>query len=524
MTAACAEPRRVLILTAEVGEGHLAAGRALEEGLLDHPGVEVITLDGLGFLGRLAPRIIRDGYRRQLSAAPWTYNPMYRAWRSVKPLREVGRWVLYRAGRRRLHELEARLRPAVVVSTHPALTAALGGMRRRGELEATLCATIVDLAGDPLWVDRGVDRHLVMHPVQIPWVERHTGRRTAVAVLPLVAARFHAPRRPAIARAALGLPAQGSVVLVSGGGWGVGSLAEATEAACAVGAGTVIVLSGRNDRAAAALHARFDGDPRVRILGFVDHVDELMRAADVIVHGTGGMTSLEAIACGCPLIAFGTRLAHVREHDRTLARLGLCRVADDHHGLEAALTSALSGTLTSAVATTVVPSLDAAGAVLGALRAAEPHDPLVSTSWTARERASRLPEPSVTSPRATREVHSGAPRELSGAAPMSRPSATDTSTWTAKPMGAPRVTASRPSAVISGGRPAAPAAAHATALAHDPEWTASASNCVASPLQAKQSPASSGAAGPAGRRRASSQLSEIPAAGASSDCSATPEL
>ncbi len=362
--------RRVLILTADVGEGHLAAGRALRDGLLGCHDVTVTLEDGLRCLAPSSRRIIRDGYHCQLRAAPWSYNVLYRVWCRATPVRTLGGWLLYRGARRRLAALIARERPAVVVSTHPALTAALGRMRRRGELPAALCATIVDLAGDPLWCDRGVDRHLV-HPIAIPWVERHAGRGRAVAVRPLVAPRFLVPRSRASARALLGLPATGTIVLVSGGGWGVGALDEAADAACAAGADTVIVLAGREERVADSLRERLGADPRIRVLGFVEHIDVLMRAADAIIHSTGGMTSLEAIASGCPLIAFGTRLAHVQEHDRTLARLGLCRIADDRTSLQAALVAQFTEGSPAADpgAHTAVPSLDAAGAVVALLPA-----------------------------------------------------------------------------------------------------------------------------------------------------------
>src|ERR1700735_2849012 len=88
---------RILILSADVGEGHIAAARALEEGLLELDGATVVREDGLRCLGRCARRLIRDGYRRQLSCAPESYNRLYTLWRRVRVLRVVGARLLYRA-------------------------------------------------------------------------------------------------------------------------------------------------------------------------------------------------------------------------------------------------------------------------------------------------------------------------------------------------------------------------------------------------------------------------------------------
>jgi len=321
----------------------------------------VVHEDGLRCLGRLARRLIRDGYRRQLRSAPDSFNRLYLLWRRHAVLRAAGARLLYRAGRRRLGRRVRALRPDVVVSTHPALTAALGRMRRRGQLRSVLCATITDLTDNPMWCDQGTDLHVVMDPIAIPWVERHAGVGSAVAVRPLISPRFRRAADAAQAREALGLPAHGSVVVVSGGGWGVGALDAGVAGALAGGADHVIALAGRNPAAAERLCARFGDEPRVRVLGFTDRMPELLRVADALVHGTGGMTSLEAVECGCPVIAFGTRLPHVEEHNRALEELGLCTVVRD----EAALADAIAEAVRRGRRVAVAAEAPVAGAPVG---------------------------------------------------------------------------------------------------------------------------------------------------------------
>jgi len=367
-------PLQILILSADVGEGHVAAARALEEGLLERDGASVVHEDGLHCLGWCARRIIRDGYRRQLNRAPDSYNRLYTLWRSVPALRAFGGRMLYRAGHRRLGRRVRALRPDVVVSTHPALTAALGRMRRRGQLRAVLCATITDLTDNPMWCDPGTDIHVVMDPIAIPWVERHAGAGSAVAVRPLISPRFRRPADAMDARRALELPAQGSLVVVSGGGWGVGALDVGVRAALAAGADQIVALAGRNAAAEAELMRAFAGEPRVRVLGFTDRMPELLRAADALVHGTGGMTSLEAVECGCPVIAFGTRLAHVEEHNRALEELGLCTVVRDEPALGEAIAEAVRRGRTEPAprADVAEPRADAAAVVMAAVARVRP--------------------------------------------------------------------------------------------------------------------------------------------------------
>jgi processive 1,2-diacylglycerol beta-glucosyltransferase len=328
---------RVLVLSADVGEGHVAAARALSEGLRALGTVDVVERDGLSAFGPVTRHLIRDGYRWQLRWAPWTYATGYWLFTRLAPARALGAWGLSAAGQRRLRRLVRREAPDVVVTTHPALTCALGRMRLRRRLAVPLCAAITDLADYRLWSHRGADLHLVMHEHAVAPVERFAGAGSAALVRPLVAARFLEPADRATARRRLGLPVEGRLVTVSGGGWGIGDLPGAVETSLACDDTTVVVLAGRNETLRATLVERYGVTSRVHVWGFTERMDELLRAADVAIHSTGGVTSLEALSCGCPLIGYGSSIGHIRVHNRTMAALGLITVADTRAQLASAL-------------------------------------------------------------------------------------------------------------------------------------------------------------------------------------------
>src|SRR3954447_940881 len=320
---------RALVLSADVGEGHLAAARALGDELGRIEGMTVTECDGLAHFGVFGRHLIRAGYRFQLRYMPWSFSAMYWLVSHCPPARRLGAAALSRLGRRRLLRLVRRERPDIVVSTHPALTVVLGRMRLRRMLSTPLCATVTDLADYAFWAHPGADLHLVPHQVALAGVEHVAGSGSAALVRSLVAGRFLTPLDAGAARAELGLPEEGGVVAVSGGGWGVGDLAGGARAAIDAGAAVVVVLAGRDRELERALERRFAEDPRVRVWGFTDRMPELMRAVDALVHSTGGMTSLEALACGCPMVAYGTGVGHMGVHNGSLAALGLISLADN---------------------------------------------------------------------------------------------------------------------------------------------------------------------------------------------------
>jgi processive 1,2-diacylglycerol beta-glucosyltransferase len=321
----------VLVLSADVGEGHAAAARALAQQIEASPErAEVTVIDGLAAMGRLLRPVVEDGYRVQLRVMPWSYTVIYWLLEHVLPVRWLARRLLCTFGARPLARAINRYEPDVVVSTYPAVTVVLARLRRRGEISASAVATITDLTGLFFWAQPGIDMHLVMYGESMPSVERIAGEGSARLVGPLISAEFLEPRCATEARAELGLPEAGRMVLVSGGGWGVGDIAGAVgEFVRSPEVTSIVCLAGRNEQLERKLGRVFAQEPRVHVYGFTDKMPELLAAADVLVHSTGGVTCLEARAAGTPVVSYGLPVGHARLNTRAMAALDLLRLAND---------------------------------------------------------------------------------------------------------------------------------------------------------------------------------------------------
>jgi processive 1,2-diacylglycerol beta-glucosyltransferase len=324
-------PRRVLILSADVGEGHAAAARALARQLraAEQP-TEVTVIDGLAAMGRVLKPVVEDGYRVQLRFIPWTYTIVYGLLNHVRPVRAIATRLLCRFGSRPLALTIAEHEPDVVVSTYPAVTVVLARLRRVGEVTCPTVATITDLTGLFFWAQPGIDMHMVMYGESLSPVERIAGRDSVRLVQPLISDEFLQERCPLQARRALGLPEEGRMVVVSGGGWGVGDVEGAVREFIRVPeASSIVCLAGRNDQLANKLRRTFSSEPRVHVYGFTDRMPELLAAADVLVHSTGGVTCLEAMAAGTPVVSYGLPVGHARVNTRAMAALDIVRLAND---------------------------------------------------------------------------------------------------------------------------------------------------------------------------------------------------
>jgi UDP-glucose 4-epimerase len=331
------EPR-VLILTADIGEGHDLPARMIKADLeADAPDARVEIANGLEAMGRLHAAVIRGGSAIVFRWAHWMFDFQYWLVAKFAPTRWLAHHLMYAFGSRGLLQLIASHEPDVIVSTYPGVTAVLGMLRENRRLPIPVQSAITDLAGLRYWVHPGVDLHFVTHPESIEEVERLAGPGSVEWTRPPIAREFLMPRTRSDARAALDLPPHARVVLVSGGGWGIGDLEGAIRTALSDGDTLVACITGRNEAARERLEQRFGDNEQVRIIGFTEQMSDWMAAADAMVHATAGLTVLEAHIRGCPVVSYGFNAGHLRANNAAFERFGLAEVASSEHELESVL-------------------------------------------------------------------------------------------------------------------------------------------------------------------------------------------
>jgi UDP-N-acetylglucosamine:LPS N-acetylglucosamine transferase len=335
---------RVLVFSADIGEGHDLPARVLRDAILARrPDAEVVILDSLTTAGPVARALVRSGSELILGRLRGLFDVQYWLAARFPPTRALAARLTARLGRA-LVPAVADHGADVVVSTYPVATEALAAARARGRLAVPVVSAITDLAALRYWAHRGCDLHLVIHPESAAEIRAIAGPAARIApVRGLTTAAFETPADGASARVALGLPAGAPVVAVSGGGWAVGDLGGAVGAALEAAPGVhVLALCGRNAAVRRRLEARFAGRPEVRVLGFTDRMADVLAAADVLVHSTAGLTVLEALVRGTRVISYGWGVGHLRLNNRAYVRFGLADVVGDRRALAPAIRRGLA--------------------------------------------------------------------------------------------------------------------------------------------------------------------------------------
>jgi UDP-N-acetylglucosamine:LPS N-acetylglucosamine transferase len=303
---------RVVIVSARVGAGHDGAARELARRCRDR-GMAVDVVDVLDMLPGSLGRLLCDGYRRQLTVAPRTWDWLLAGLDRPFPA-AVARWCTRLASRRLAEVLDDSV--AFVMSTYPLATHAIAHLKARGRITAPLAVYLTDPSVHRLCVSPLAD--LTIAPNDTAARQAHDlGARRTIVTRPLVGNGF----RPAATtaerdrlRAELGLPADEPLALILAGSWGVGEVEETVADVAASGQAVPVVVCGQNE----ALRDRLADAGYRHVFGWVHAMPELMRACDVVVQNAGGLTTSEALASGLPVVTYRCLPGHGRSNAAVL--------------------------------------------------------------------------------------------------------------------------------------------------------------------------------------------------------------
>jgi UDP-N-acetylglucosamine--N-acetylmuramyl-(pentapeptide) pyrophosphoryl-undecaprenol N-acetylglucosamine transferase len=136
---------------------------------------------------------------------------------------------------------------------------------------------------------------------------------------------------PGEARSALRLPADGRVLLVMGGSLGSAALNEAVETnlEALLAAEDAYVVWQTGTRYHEAIARRVDDHPRLRLVEYIDRMDRVYAAADLVVCRAGALTCSELMVTGTPAVLVPSPNVvadHQTKNARSMERTGAARL------------------------------------------------------------------------------------------------------------------------------------------------------------------------------------------------------
>ena len=300
--------RRVLVLSASVGAGHLRAAEAVELALrqLD-PDAVVQNLDVLELTGATFRRLYGRAYLDLVSKAPHVLGYFYDLLDRPPSPRHKGDRLRLLVERLNLRKLIRFLRSEtwdVIVNTHFLPAEIIASLRRKGELKTPQLTATTDFETHRLWVNQPCDHYFTATEEGAVNL-RHWGvpaEDVTVTGIPIHPA-FAQPVERAECLARLGLSGDRPVVLQLAGGFGVGPVEKLYQALLDIQTPLeLVVVAGRNEKLKKRLETvEVPQRHRARVQGFTTEMDQWMAAADVVLSKPGGLTTSETLARGAAM-------------------------------------------------------------------------------------------------------------------------------------------------------------------------------------------------------------------------------
>ena len=303
------EPRRILVLSASAGAGHLRAAEAVESACRRlYPAAEVKNVDTLTLTPKPFRRVYGQGYLDFVNHAPNLLGILYdRTNRPPKgPWVDKVRLALDRLNTREFVKFVLDFAPDIICHTHFLPAVIISHQKRKhGSIPAPHVVVVTDFEVHRYWLCPGADRYFTAREENRVHLEALGASPDIVRItgIPIDPVFAETPDLPAL-RKKHGVTDGKPLLLVLCGGFGVGPIEGLVEGLWREAKGAQIaIVTGRNEALRKKLAGpAADAPVPTQVLGFTKEMHEWMAVADLAITKPGGLTTSEVLARGAVIV------------------------------------------------------------------------------------------------------------------------------------------------------------------------------------------------------------------------------
>lgn len=299
--------KKVLLLSASAGAGHVRAAEAIEKAFnqaKDAAKREVLHVDVLNYTNKLFRHLYSKAYIDLVNKMPevpgWFYDKLDKPWKN-----ERRRLALDKLNTRPFVKLLREYHPDLIVCTHFLPAEIVSWLKAKERLASRQVIIVTDFDVHAMWLVHHYEHYFVaidearvyLEVLGIP-AEKITV--SGIPIDPVFAIRKDKQEM----RAKHGLAPDRTTILLSAGGFGVGSIDALVSSLLPMQhRAQIVAICGRNEdlkKRLTKLAARIKPDATVLLkpFGYTKEMDELMTASDIVLGKPGGLTTSEALAKG----------------------------------------------------------------------------------------------------------------------------------------------------------------------------------------------------------------------------------
>jgi len=223
--------RRVLILSASVGNGHTIAAESLKQAFeIKKVAAEVRHEDVLKFTNPLFRRLYGKAYIDLVNRAPellgWMYDQLDEPWKNEKR-----RLFFDKLNAAPLIKMIREYDPDWIVCTHFLPSEIVSDLKAKGKVDRPQAIVVTDFDMHALWLCRNYEHYFVALDETKVYLETldFPAEKITVSGIP-IAPKFSEPKSKQAMREKFGLDADVPTVILSLGGFGVGRIGTLLDA------------------------------------------------------------------------------------------------------------------------------------------------------------------------------------------------------------------------------------------------------------------------------------------------------
>jgi processive 1,2-diacylglycerol beta-glucosyltransferase len=290
---------RVVILSTATGQGHNSASQALKV-YLDSKDCQVTILDTLKSGEKNVSASVSNLYENLTMHMPFVFGTLYNIGKLVSSSKHHS--PIYYLNSLYAHKLYGKLKaidPDVIVCPHIFSAQVLTYIRLKYDYNVPTVGIQTDYCHTPFWEETRLDNIVIpAKEITDQFVKKHV---PAEKILPYgipVSAKFKDKLTKEAARQALGIECN-RLFVVMGGSMGFGRLPDiANEIIKHSPDAMVAALCGHNKK----MYDKLKNKERILAYEYIDNVDVLMDAADVLLTKPGGLSATEMAVKNVPSV------------------------------------------------------------------------------------------------------------------------------------------------------------------------------------------------------------------------------
>ena len=304
---------RILILSANTGEGHNSAARAIAE-YFEARGSSCQIEDGLAFMGRSHNALICKSHVFLYRSLPRVYGAGYRFEEHQarrQRYQEKLNAKVRRRRRRRMPKPRRSLRALLssgrfdaVICVHVFAARLVSELRLSGQVHIPAFFLATDYTCSPGVNQLDMDAWFIPHAALIPEFAGYgiPEEKLLPTGIPVRAA-FREKQSRVEARRSLGLPEGARIAVLSSGSMGAGPMGRMVLALVESlpEDALLVVICGNNHMLEHTLRDLVHS-PKLAVVGFTDRMPDYMDAADLFITKPGGLSTTEAVTKRAPLM------------------------------------------------------------------------------------------------------------------------------------------------------------------------------------------------------------------------------